>query len=125
MRQYISKVTIDGIEINGLDYKGLAVDDRFKKYLKVLSDVQIDQLRPNEMLALYINAYNALCADIIVKEYEKKGELPSSINNISKVFAKPAGTVGGETVSLDDIEHKKLRQLWSEPRQVSWIKSSA
>jgi hypothetical protein len=42
-----------------------------------------------------------------------------SINQLSNaatsVWNLPAGVVGGEQLSLNDIEHVKLRSIWNEP----------
>ena len=68
---------------------------------------------------LHINAYNALCVGHIVDvEREAPGSL-KSITELTKpgqpIWDKPAGKIGGDAVSLNDIEHKRLRLTWDEP----------
>lgn len=121
MKSHVSRCKVEGIELNGVDYKALAGDQRFEAYKQQLASVDLKALTPNEELALYINAYNCLCIGHIVNHYQTTGALPASINQITgkkkeKVWAIPAGVVGGVELSLDIIEHKILRQRWKEPR---------
>lgn len=120
MKNYISRGTIEGVELNVLDYDGLAADPNFEEYRSSLAKVDVDSLEPNEKLALYINAYNCLCIGLIVDHFKAEGKWVGSINDLSvkkeQVWDKRAGNVGGEEVSLNHIEHKVLRAQWAEPR---------
>lgn len=119
MKAHVSRGVIDGIELNVLDYKSLAADERMDAYRKKLAEADPEKLVPNERLALYINAYNVFCAGLIVAHLKESGELPKSINDLSKptpVWKKPAGTIGGKEMALDDVEHAVLRTQWAEPR---------
>ena len=62
-------------------------------------------------LAFWINAYNACCIKGVVKRYPL-----DSVMNVSGFFKEKAYTVAGETVSLDDIEHTKIRPVFKDPR---------
>jgi len=128
--------TVEGITTNLVDYRGIAKDPYFDLYLKALATVDLETLLQraagssesnNELLALYINAYNCLCIGHVTKYYKasRKKELPPSINAVTKtmkdyrgkdIWDVPAGIIGGKKVSLNDIEHKILRSLWEEPR---------
>jgi hypothetical protein len=107
-----------------VDYKALAEDEKFEKYCASLAEANLLSLRSNELLALYINAYNALCIGHVVRFMtENQGELPSSVTRAVpeessnlEIWDLPAGVVGGTTVTLNDIEHKILRCRWAEPR---------
>jgi hypothetical protein len=61
-------------------------------------------------MAFWINAYNILAIDLVVKH-----DPPESIKDIgsffSPVWKRPAGTVNGEVVTLHQIEHEILRPL--------------
>jgi hypothetical protein len=113
----------NGIGLNVLDYASVARDPTFVQYLDMLATVDIPSLSTNEQLALYINAYNAFTVNTVVR-YCKKKKMSvanlASINDVStrfkQVWKQDAGILGGETVSLDTIEHKRLRELYSEPR---------
>ncbi len=63
-----------------------------------------------ERMAFWINAYNILAIDLVVKN-----DPPESIKDIgsffSPVWKMPAGTVNGEPVTLHQIEHDILRKM--------------
>jgi len=121
MRHYVTKGTVQGINANVVDYQALAKDPNFDAYLEALSTVDMQSLLPNEQLALYINAYNALCIGHVVRYMkENNGHLPESVTKAgvgrTEVWDVKAGVIGGESVSLNDIEHRFLRSRWLEPR---------
>jgi len=104
--------------VNTVDYDGVSCDENFTAYLEKLKDCEPDSLAKSEQLAFWMNAYNALCISLIV-EHEKSNAPLNSINELSgdggPVWDKIAGTVGGEGISLNTIEHVKLRGKWNEP----------
>lgn len=74
-------------------------------------------------IAFWINAYNALTLKVIIDHYPieaswKKALLypRNSIRQISGVWDKLEFTVMGDKMTLDDIEHQKLRKEFDEPR---------
>ena len=116
-------VTPDGTigdirHVSLVDYAGIAQDANFDQYLKALATAEPDDLSEAEQLAFWINAYNALCVNVIVSHERNNGPL-DSINELSTrkmaVWDQVAGTVGGVALSLNDIEHEKLRRVWDEP----------
>jgi len=62
--------------------------------------------KKNDLLAYWINAYNALTVQLILDHYPL-----NSIKDIPKRWSLEVFTAGGETYSLNDIEHKILRKL--------------
>ena len=157
-----------------VDYVSLAADARFAAYLEQLAAADVAALSKPEQLALWCNAYNALCVNHVVSrrsEIEASAmccfymPLPSGVwrggvghistcrggaatcadvtdppgmfarQPVKKMLATsslqagildlsskeraiwdaPAGVVGGEPVSLNDVEHGKLRLVWDEP----------
>lgn len=67
-----------------------------------------------DQLAFWINAYNALMIDATVQKYPLK-----SVKNIGlpySVFRRKDHTVGGQKMSLDNIEHDILRGQMQESR---------
>ena len=110
------------LQCHTMDYASLGQDERFHQYLQLLSDISVTTLSPYEQVALWMNAYNALCCKLIV-DFERDESQPSklaSINDLTKlrgtsVWDQPAGTVGGQEMSLNDIEHRQLRLVWNEP----------
>lgn len=61
--------------------------------------------------AFYINTYNAITLLSVTEKYPVK-----SIKDISGVWNKRKWTVAGQELTLDDIEHKRLRKELSEAR---------
>ncbi len=65
-----------------------------------------------QKLAYWINAYNLYTLKLVSDHYP--------ISSITKITAKPWDkkfiVLGGETLSLNDIEHKKIRAKNNEPR---------
>ena len=128
LRKHVLPTEIDGIVTNGVDYAGLAAETTLEEYLASLAIIETPtELQPNEKLALYLNAYNALCINLIVQAYKREGRLPKSINDLSKgkgadgselgaVWDQDAGQVAGKMLSLNDIEHNILRTEWRDPR---------
>ncbi|MFP4845076.1 DUF547 domain-containing protein [Winogradskyella sp. PE311] len=64
----------------------------------------------NELLAYWINAYNALTIDLIIRNYPLK-----SIKDIKDPWDQRLWKFGDKWLNLNDIEHKILRKM-DEPR---------
>jgi hypothetical protein len=86
---------------------------RWREILKNLAATPPPSTREGK-LALWINAYNVLAIDTVLREYPV-----DSIRDIGNFFRPvwkhEAGTVAGRAVSLDEIEHEILRPM-GEPR---------
>ena len=114
--------TIDHVNgIHLVDYESLSKDENFKAYLGNIEKADVASLPEPEQLAFWMNVYNALCVSLLINNIDKaKGSNGQySINNLSEmgmpVWDQEAGTVGGTAYSLNDIEHKELREKWAEP----------
>ena len=107
---------------NAVDYASLAADssksERFSQYLELLAQAKVEDLSHREQLALWINAYNALCVSVILQAPDM-----STMKSITEIKSKEhpvvwdlaAGTVGGVSLSLNEIEHEKLRNGFGIP----------
>jgi hypothetical protein len=98
-----------------VDYAGLRAEARWPALLAGLAAAEPPpEARRAERLAFWIDAYNVLAIDVVVKHYPV-----ASIRDVGSllrpVWGRPAGTVGGRTVSLGEIEHEILRPM-GEPR---------
>lgn len=93
-----------------------------KSYLTSLQSVDVGTLDRPEQFAFWANLYNAKTLDIVLEHYPV-----ASIKDISLgggLLAAVTGgpwkakvvNVGGEALSLDDIEHGILRQVFNDPR---------
>jgi hypothetical protein len=95
-----------------VDYKGFKKDqEKLKEYLNYLSkNKPNDGWSVQELLAYYINVYNAFTVELIVENYPL-----SSIKDIRGPWKQKFILIGDETFSLGDVEHKILRKM-NEPR---------
>jgi hypothetical protein len=109
------RANVDGV--NRVDYAGIVKDGKpdLAAYLKVLQAVELDSLTKPEQFAFWVNLYNAATLEAIVERYPVK-----SIRDIGTLGQGPWKDnrlqVSGRDLSLDDIEHKILRPIWSDVR---------
>lgn len=95
-----------------VDYPAIQSEHRFTEYLG-----QLDRVDPatiptrEEQLAFWINAYNAFAILGILD-----GESPSPYVGWYYYFKVRGYAVGGEVVTLYDLEHAILRKQFNEPR---------
>jgi hypothetical protein len=95
-----------------VDYKAWSKDRRgLDRFIASLNQADLKALPDSEKKALLINAYNACMIWMILKHYPIEGVFDIKPN----AFKQRVFQLGGETVSLDDIEHEKLRKM-GDPR---------
>ncbi|MDR9402867.1 MAG: DUF547 domain-containing protein [Halothece sp. Uz-M2-17] len=112
------------VNSNGqVDYKRwqLEAEIDLKQWLNSISDVEIKQLTNEEYFTLLINLYNALVIAEILKQYPLPSILPSFLGipnwfAFFQFFTRSVYTWHHQQLSLNDIEHKRLRQQWQDPR---------
>lgn len=99
-------------EEGSVDYKGFQKDRKeLNSYLKMLSENPPgDQWSVQELLAYYINTYNAYTVELILDNYPIK-----SIKDISSPWTKSFIPVGDTKMSLAGIENSLLKKM-NEPR---------
>lgn len=101
------------VDENGfVDYKGFQNDVlELDEYLRMLSKNEpTDVWSKKELLAYYINLYNAATVKLIAENYPVK-----SIKDISRPWGKDRIAIADKMISLDQIEHGILRKM-NEPR---------
>jgi len=113
----------DHVEDGRVDYAALASDRRLGRYVAWLSVTDPESLTSDGALALWINAYNAYTLKLIVDNYPVE-----SINNLHSggriigfatkktAWDKRFVVVGGETYSLNDVEHEIVRKRFDDFR---------
>jgi hypothetical protein len=107
--------------INRFAYGGVsqANKDALKQYVTGLASLPIERYNRDEQFAYWVNLYNALSVDVILDHYPVKSVLKISISpgwfSIGP-WGKKLITIGGEDISLNDIEHRILRPIWRDPR---------
>ncbi len=101
-----SCVTSDG----KIDYQKLKNESRqLDDYLKELEkNPPKFEWSKNEEKAFWINAYNAFTLRLVLDNYPIKSIL---LIDGGKAFSKKQFKVGKEMLSLDDIEHRRLRKM--------------
>ena len=105
--------------VNLFNYKGVSQADRkaLQSYLEQLESIDPRQLNKAEQFAYWVNMYNALTVEVVLKDYPV-----SSIRKI-RFLTSPFGpwdknfmSIEGQKLSLNDIEHGILRPIWQDPR---------
>jgi hypothetical protein len=100
-----------------VNYKGFKTDQaKLTAYLLDLeSNVPSASWSKNETMAYWINAYNAYTVQLMVKNYPLKSIMDLKYNGKSAWDYKWI-KIGAETLSLNDIEHVKLRKKYKDAR---------
>ena len=100
------------------DYKSVSASDRkqLQAYISSLSGADPRAYRKSEQMAYWINLYNALTVELVLKHYPVK-----SITKIGPWYKfgpwdEGIVTVAGQKLTLNDIEHRILRPIWKDKR---------
>ena len=108
------------VDDHGLvDYNAIAKDIRFKDFIDSLKLARIEEMTPSGQLAFWINAYNAVTIDKVIKWKPKKSVRETLIPGVwtsTKFFTSREHLVAGRQLSQDDIEHEILRKQLKDPR---------
>jgi hypothetical protein len=97
-----------------VDYEGLNVRSaELDGYLERLAAAPFDSLGRDGKLALLINAYNAFTLKLILDHWPL-----DSIRDIpeGERWKARRWQLAGETLSLDELEHERIRPQFREPR---------
>lgn len=83
-----------------------------------LGRVDAARLSPDQQLAYWINLYNVSMVGVIVDHYPVDSVLDISGNALIRhdVFKRPWVLIPSGRVSLNDIEHEKIRAAFKDPR---------
>ncbi len=120
LQQYVA----DGL----VDYQGLKkAHSSLASYLEQLERVNptdFERWSKPEQMAFWINAYNAITIEGILRNYPiqwgsmiARARFPqNSIRQIGGFWDKVFVSVMGKDLTLNDIEHKILRQEFDDPR---------
>jgi hypothetical protein len=105
--------------INRVDYAAVNTEDRqlLGDYLDTLTNADPRQLTRNRQLAYWINLYNALTVEVVLRHPDKGSILRMGMGLLSiGPWDDPLATVAGEVITLNDIEHRILRPIWQDHR---------
>jgi hypothetical protein len=115
-------VLLDGGKASQLRYAGMQADHpALKAYLAQLSAVSeptFDGYTKPQQMAFLINAYNAYTVEAILTKYPKLDSIRELGNMITKAWDIKNIPLLGTTLTLDNIEHNKLRAKgrYDDPR---------
>ena len=112
-------ITDDVSGVNLFDYASVSETDGevLDVYIQSLTAVDPRSLARDEQMAYWINLYNAATVDLVLDHYPVK--------SIRKIYGglldlgpwnEDIVEVAGETLTLNDIEHRILRPIWQDPR---------
>ena len=112
-------VAPDAEGVNRVAYGQVTQADqaRLDGYLAALQAVDPARLTRDQQLAYWVNLYNAVTVDVILQNYpvasiRKIKDGPLSVGP----WNRPVVQVAGETLTLNDIEHRIIRPTFNEPR---------
>lgn len=102
--------------LKALEHGGLPAaadwEDELSLYLAELEGVRPRSLTHDESLAFWLNLYNAGAVQLAIEAFRRN---ETSVLRIPGGFSRPLAKVESESLSLDAIEHGKLRRL-RDPR---------
>lgn len=97
-----------------VDYEGLATEratlEAYIESLGKYSPYRMRLLSREQKLALYINAYNAFCLELVLSHYPL-----DSIKDIEKPFEEPIFILVGEKLNLDRLKTMRILGAYEEP----------
>ena len=115
LHRHVSQSSKNGTDLAVVDYPALKKSGVLKSVYRQLTEFPVQSLgNREEKLAFYINAYNILALKMVLDHWPVES-IKDVGSLLSPVWNKPAGKIGGKTVTLGQIEHKILRPM-GEPR---------
>lgn len=102
-----------------VDYNSIAKDSGFSEYVQSLQTARVEEFSRDGQLAFWINGYNAVTIDKVIKKKPKKSVRETFIPGVwtaTKFFTSREHIVAGKRLSQDDIEHEILRKQFKDPR---------
>lgn len=111
--ELLSKYVNNGV----VDYEGFKNEEAdLDKYLKILEDTNVGRLSRDEQFAFYVNAYNGWTIKLILSAYPGIKSIKDLGNIFKSPWKKEIVRIDGKVLSLDDVEHKILREKFKDPR---------
>ncbi len=114
-------IVSDDDGVNRVAYGRISAADgrNLDRYIRHLASTKVTGLNRTEQLAYWINFYNALTVKLIVahRPVQSIRDIDISPGLFSEgPWDKKLLKVEGETISLNDIEHRILRPIWRDAR---------
>lgn len=104
----------------GMDYRALKARDgaALQTLRRQLAEVDPEALSRPDQLAYWINLYNVSIVALVADRYPIESIRDLSTDPIVRlnVFKKPHVRVKGGALSLDEVEHERIRARFRDPR---------
>lgn len=115
LHRYVVESHASGI--NRFRYGEVSAADRaaLDGYIDRLAGLDPRDYRRKEQLAYWINLYNALTVQLILDHFPV-ADISSIRIDGAEPWRAPLVTVAGQSLSLDDIEHRILMPIWKDHR---------
>eukprot|EP00927_Polykrikos_kofoidii_P036637 TRINITY_DN3092_c0_g1_i1.p1 TRINITY_DN3092_c0_g1~~TRINITY_DN3092_c0_g1_i1.p1 ORF type:complete len:277 (-),score=45.87 TRINITY_DN3092_c0_g1_i1:64-894(-) len=111
VKRHVTPGVLDGTGVNVVDYCGVKSDADFVRFLESLASMKIDGLSKSEVIAVYINAYNAFAFNAVLtgaRQAKLNGRCIKTMwpipDGIPEVFDLQVHNFSGRLVSLNDVE---------------------
>ncbi len=111
LNDFTTPMSIRQINTRAVDYASWQTDPRHEEAMRLLYASDPESLRDdNEKKAFWLNAYNLLTIDLVIKQ-----NVQNSIKQLAGWFSSPwkdyTWPIANKPYTLDDIEHKILRPM--------------
>ena len=114
LAQYMQEGEKQGIQTTLVDYVSWGKDPLHIKTLEALQKINPKTLSNKEKMAFWINAYNLLTIDLIIKTGEKES-IRNQGNFFKNAWKSHVWEIHNKRYTLDEIEHQILRPM-GDPR---------
>lgn len=115
LQRHVHQGVRHGVSLALVDYGALKQNGALEPVYRDLAAFSVERLASREeRLAFYINAYNILALKTVLDHWQV-GSIKDAGSLLRPVWKRPAGDIGGKSVSLDEIENEVLRPE-GEPR---------
>jgi hypothetical protein len=108
-----------GSGVNLIAYPRVDIEGRtvLDAYLHSLAVIDPRTYRRAEQFAYWINLYNALTIDVVLRHPEQKSIVRMGTRLLSTgPWDDELTTIAGQRITLNDIEHRILRPIWRDHR---------
>ena len=118
LRRHVVGIRVD---YTTLRLKQTSLNTLVSEFGQVARD-EFEAWSDTEQIAYLVNAYNAFTLKAVIDHYPIKRRWfdffnpPNSIKQIPGVWSRLRWRAAGNEITLDDIEHGRLRQHYNEPR---------
>jgi len=111
LADHVAPAEREGVSFHAVDYAAWAQDPRYPQVLAQVENFPLQTLQTTaDKVAFYSNVYNLYAIRMVIDNLPLDS-IRDAGSLFSPVWKKPAGQLGGRTVTLDEIEHQILRPL--------------